>query len=267
MTSNTIRNVLIVIFVLILGYVGYFIFSGRQLTISPKTPTPTPEIVDLQDSLTVVTASINEKNETNDWEVTAEYPQIAGLKDNSVLKKINDDIKAVVKRAVDDFKLAENDNTVEVGISEGKSSFDIKYRSIVGAPNSNIISFSIVEGYYFATAAHPSATIVSLNYDLKTGNRLGLQDLFTGNYLGVLSTQSRAMLKAKLGESSDVRTLDAGTSAKEENFKVFFPTKDGLQIIFNEYQVASGAAGSQEILIPYSKLKAVINPNGPLKNL
>jgi len=38
----------------------------------------------------------------------------------------------------------------------------------------------------------------------------------------------------------------------------------GLLITFDTYQVAPGAAGPQKIVVPYSELTAVIDPQGPL---
>jgi hypothetical protein len=40
-----------------------------------------------------------------------------------------------------------------------------------------------------------------------------------------------------------------------------------LLITFDEYQVAPYAAGPQKVAIPYSELRALINPQGPLGKL
>jgi hypothetical protein len=41
-------------------------------------------------------------------------------------------------------------------------------------------------------------------------------------------------------------------------------TKKGLWITFDPYQVAAYAAGPQTVLVPYSALKDIIKPDGPV---
>jgi hypothetical protein len=85
-----------------------------------------------------------------------------------------------------------------------------------------------------------------------------------GQYLQILSTDSVPLLTTALGDDADSDQIAQGTSATEDNFKVFVPHADGLHIIFNQYQVASYADGVQEITIPYSDLQNVINKNAQL---
>ena len=46
-----------------------------------------------------------------------------------------------------------------------------------------------------------------------------------------------------------------GTSPKEENFKNFAFSKDGLILFFEQYQVAPYSEGSFRVVIPYDKIK------------
>jgi hypothetical protein len=41
-------------------------------------------------------------------------------------------------------------------------------------------------------------------------------------------------------------------------------TSNGLVIIFDEFQVAPYVPGPQTVTIPYSELKTLIDPKGPL---
>ncbi|MFS8085155.1 MAG: RsiV family protein, partial [Acidobacteriota bacterium] len=51
------------------------------------------------------------------------------------------------------------------------------------------------------------------------------------------------------------------------NYKAWVITKKGLWIVFDPYQVASYAAGPQTVLVPYSVLKDIIKPDGPVAAL
>lgn len=56
----------------------------------------------------------------------------------------------------------------------------------------------------------------------------------------------------------------SGADPTPENYRNWNITPGGLLISFDPYQVAAYAAGPQEVLIPYAKLSAIIDPNGPL---
>lgn len=268
MESNTIRNILLGILVIILGCAVYFLFVAHPgERTPPKTATSTSEQVDLNSSISVQSVSINDNNEKKNYEINAQYPQITGLKDAVVQKKINDDIDARMNVEMENFKLSEADTTVEVGMPVGKSTLDVNFARITPAPYTNILSFSIAKEYYSLGAAHPGHTYLAFNYDLKTGKRVALKDLFVGEYVKVFSQKSIKELTEKLGDDANDETIKDGAGPKEENFKLFFPTSVGLKLLFNEYQVASYVNGPQEVVIPYSQLKDVINREGQLKDL
>jgi hypothetical protein len=51
-----------------------------------------------------------------------------------------------------------------------------------------------------------------------------------------------------------------GASADVANFTAFNVTDDGLVLTFPPYQVASWANGPQEVTVPWSRLRDVLNP-------
>ncbi|HXR98967.1 MAG TPA: RsiV family protein, partial [Pyrinomonadaceae bacterium] len=55
-----------------------------------------------------------------------------------------------------------------------------------------------------------------------------------------------------------------GAAAKADNYQGWTITKRGLGIYFDPYQVGPYAAGPQFVLVPYSDLKDLINPDGPV---
>ena len=95
---------------------------------------------------------------------------------------------------------------------------------------------------------------------------LKLSDLFqpNSNYLKLLSGYCFTTLQKELGEGIDGKWLGDGAGPKADNYKSWNVTPDGLQITFDAYQVAAYALGPQEVIVPYSALKAIIKPDGPL---
>jgi hypothetical protein len=58
--------------------------------------------------------------------------------------------------------------------------------------------------------------------------------------------------------------IEKGAAAKADNYQGWTLTKKGLGIEFDPYQVGPYAAGPQSVLVPYSNLKDIINPEGPI---
>jgi hypothetical protein len=127
----------------------------------------------------------------------------------------------------------------------------------------DVWSFRFDFAFYFAGAAHPSDESTVLNYDLSQGKQLALSDLFfaNSNYLVLISNYCSNKLTDKFGTDG---WFTEGAMPTLENYKNWNVRSDGILITFDVYQVAAGAAGPQEVLVPYDEVKSVIEPNGPL---
>jgi len=64
----------------------------------------------------------------------------------------------------------------------------------------------------------------------------------------------------------DVWYPQSGTEPTADNYAAWTITRKGLYVTFDPYQVAAYAAGPQYILVPYSVLKDIIKPDGPIAN-
>jgi hypothetical protein len=62
----------------------------------------------------------------------------------------------------------------------------------------------------------------------------------------------------------DDQTIQNGAGPDAQNYDSWTITKKGLEITFDPYQVAAYAAGPQKVVVPYSALKELIKPDGPL---
>jgi hypothetical protein len=115
--------------------------------------------------------------------------------------------------------------------------------------------------WYSKGAAHPNSYSVTANYDLKRAKQLELADLFKPktDYLAALSKYAVTALKA-----ADRLEFPEGAGPAPENFRSWNITPIGLQINFDDYQVTSHATGPQTVIVPFSTLKHIIDPAGPL---
>jgi Protein of unknown function (DUF3298)/Deacetylase PdaC len=220
----------------------------------------------------VVPKVIKEANKEKRYTVEVEYPQIEG---DARFENFNREARNLIAKDVASFKTAETQDTSEPGTElpaeTQDSTLDIGYE--IRYATDDLISVEFSDGSYSRGAAHGSSTTTVLNYDVKNGKKLGLADLFNpkSNYLSTISAYSIKNLKdqAKVDKEGMLTDdmIQSGASAKADNYRAWAITKRGLWITFDPYQVAPYAAGPQYVLVPYSALKDIIKPDGPVSSL
>jgi Protein of unknown function (DUF3298)/Deacetylase PdaC len=212
---------------------------------------------------------IKEANKEKRYTVDAEYPQIDS---DARFDKFNREARSLITKDVAAFKTAETVSETDPGnetpAENADSSMDVGYE--IRYATDDLISVEFTEDDYERGAAHGNIVTTVLNYDVKNGKKLALADLFNAkaNYLSAISTYCIKELQDRLKKDKD-SMLDAdmmksGTSARADNYKAWAITKKGLWITFDPYQVAAFAAGPQYVLVPYSALKDLIKPDGPV---
>lgn len=109
-----------------------------------------------------------------------------------------------------------------------------------------------------------SQDVLTLNYNLDTGQRLHLVDIFedAGKSLAILSQMSRTALARSVGRGHVDAVILRGTEPEVENFSSLALTSDGVRVYFQPYQVST-LAGSQAVDVP---LEALLEA-GPMLSL
>jgi hypothetical protein len=171
----------------------------------------------------------------------------------------NQRLTELVTNEVNTWRKSFQENTTPT-VGNG-SSLEAKYNLV--SQVGELWSFKFDFNFYSDGAAHPGSYSITLNYDLGQGKELTLADLFLPNadYLGAISQYCIAELsKQPFFEGP----FAEGAQPKAENYRNWNIAPDGLLITFDEYQVAPYAAGPQQVTVPYSVLKSLLNPAGPL---
>jgi hypothetical protein len=116
-----------------------------------------------------------------------------------------------------------------------------------------------------AGAAHPGAVTTTFTFDPASGRVYGLADLFLpgSDWLQLLTQQAHTLLSALPGFGNLGLPSGFGIS-QPKDFAAFELAPAGLQITFQEYQVAPYSYGQPTITIPYPVLASVADPTGPL---
>jgi uncharacterized protein DUF3298/peptidoglycan-N-acetylmuramic acid deacetylase PdaC-like protein len=235
------------------------------------------EPIEFSNGVEIVSRQIKEKNKKLKYEVAVDYPQLAGSTDPN-FEKFNQTVRSLVNRHVGGFKKdmvsAESeptpDSTVSPPVYEDTGS-DITIGYTVALAKNDLISIQFVVSSYYAGAAHPNSSSEVVNFDLKNGKQLKLAELFQpgAKYVQAISNycvKDLTALAQKQGADGmlDEQWIQRGAGSDLKNYQNWTITKKGLSITFDTYQVAAYAAGPQNVVVPYSALKDITKPDGPV---
>ena len=117
-------------------------------------------------------------------------------------------------------------------------------------------------------AASQQLWVDSIMIDLSNGQVLTTENLFQleipTDWKEVLAEKSYGLLMERLGSEM---IWDEGLLPTGENFRNMLVTQPGLLIIFDQYQVAAGVAGTPTVIIPWLEIAAIINPQSRIGEL
>jgi hypothetical protein len=233
--------------------------STPTATPSPIPPTATSAPL-LSQQVTMNGPTAEETNQTPPFRITAETPALTGS-DDPRLTVFNQRLSDLVKKEVDSWRQSFLQNSMPD--LSGGSTLDATYTLV--SQIGDLWSFKFDFNFYSAGAAHPGLYSITLNYDLAQGKELELADLFlpNSNYLETISQYCITELSKQPGFEGPFAD---GAQPTPENYRNWNITPDGLLMTFDTYQVMPGAAGPQQVLVPYVQLRGLINPQGVLAN-
>lgn len=224
------------------------------------------EPISLSGGVELVGKQIKESIKKLNYDINARYPQLNGG-NNPNFPKFNQASRTAVMKDVAEFKKAMAPEKGEEPPPEGSMGSDLAISYTVALAQDDLMSVKFDVSSYYQGAAHPNSYSAVLNYDLRNGKQLKLADLFNpgAKYLQALSTYCIADLKKQAKDKGLLEDqIQDGASPAAKNYKSWTITKRGLGIVFDAYQVGPYAAGPQFVLVPYSALKDLIKPDGPI---
>lgn len=233
---------------------------------TPTVVAPTPTFVPtstplISQQVTLVSVPFSETNPGNNfpaYTLAAQTPQLTGSDDPRVVA-FNQRLNDLITQEVDMWRQSFQELPITSNSTGSSLTVSFTLISQVG----DLWSFKFDSAFYADAAAHPGLNSMTLTYDLGQGRDLALGDLFlpNSNYLEPISSYCITELSKLL--FFDVPFSD-GAKPTPENYRNWNLAPEGLLITFDTYQVGPGAAGPQQVTVPYGALTAVLNPQGPL---
>ncbi len=118
----------------------------------------------------------------------------------------------------------------------------------------------------YSGGAHGYHAISFRNFSIKTQKELKLNELFVSDSNKTLHTIAQKYYKMLHNLKANQSLVDNGWFEDKfilaENFSI---TPRGLLFHYNSYEIKPYAEGHTRFLLPYSKIKKIINPTGTLK--
>ena len=176
----------------------------------------------------------------------ADYPSAVAVIDSFVL----DSQKNFIASYTPDYSLPSYANDWSMQISYENYQFSDFVRSVA------------FDMSFYTGGAHPNSGYKTFNFDVNQDKELKLADLFVNGDIpwDMLSQLVQDDLKTQLADMSDATTIEQGTGTNPNNYQSWVLSDDGLIFLFDPYQVAAYAAGPQKVVIPFTALSTVLNP-------
>lgn len=193
-----------------------------------------------------------------------EYPKFnGGVIVSNLNKYISDKVKSIIEtskiHAIDLIRASPDDigSSLQlsisykiIGVTKGIVSIAIEVTDSTGGGNGN------------------NSSPLTVNWDLKSDRPLNNQELFCSkDYISTLMPLVRKQIISDFSSSNnviqplsqtDIDLVNSGTENKEDNWGNILISKDGLFVVFRPYQVASGAVGNVEVLLPFKDISGVV---------
>lgn len=202
------------------------------------------------------------------YEINVEYPQFKDEGSGAV----NEMLRVTYRAKVHDFVVGAQETFVEASKHEDMKNMASYYTSSFEeiAETERCAALLVSEEFYTLGAAHPLSGRETYIYDKKQKRLVTTSELFTASssYLVTLSKLSREAFivdtKNTQGIDIDTSLENHGFDAVDSNFSRILPTREGLMIYFEVYQIGPYTAGLQQVLVPYEKLASLLNKDGVL---
>ena len=235
--------------------------SGLPLdTITPTdTPAPTASLSNQQPRF--VHSVISDSDPNGAWTVYLSYPAFV-IGQTPWAQQIDSDIRAELTTRASQWELGPAANRNSSG---KKNSLTDTFVTDLISPTLASWTLSFVDN---SLPSGPTTSVESIVYDLGTGQRMVLDDLFIDSESAatLLSNVTPVILQNQLGARYDSVRVAEGTTPQLTNWNNWAVTKAGLKVTFDQYQVTDGPE-IVSIVVPWGQLVSVMNVDGPVAKL
>lgn len=121
----------------------------------------------------------------------------------------------------------------------------------------------------YTGGAHGYKATLFLNFNMATGKRIHLKELFDEENKSALTRLLLAQLEKDNKVSSEAELEEIGYFITEPLYPTenFYFTEEGINFFYNVYEIAPYAMGTTTIKLPYSAVKSLMKEENPASEL
>lgn len=208
------------------------------------------------------------KDSLNSFFISACFgDKYAGLSTKEVIKQFTDTYVTEYRRDLEpmyteDEKHKEDESSVGAWYSY--------YKGIEGhvqAYKGNLLTYRINYNEYTG-GAHGMYTTTYLNVNLATLRPIHLDDIFTGDYMEMLTDLlwNQLMADKKVASHKELEDIGYGSTGDLVPTDNFYPEKDGIVFYFNIYEFTPYVMGPVQIKLPYEIMQHIMVTDNAIIN-
>lgn len=204
--------------------------------------------------------------------IRIEFPQITNFENEAVKDKINNSVESL-------FSMNENFTSDSVDINDEMEGFIADYEDFISEfPDSfqswfiertgevklnkgNIFSIDFME-YSYTGGAHANTIVVFKNYNLSNGEEITLDEIISPNKQNELTKIGEEEFRELKELTQEADLGQAGFWFENNEFYLndnFLITDSTLVFYYNNYEITAYAFGPTELIIPFTKIKSLVN--------
>lgn len=148
----------------------------------------------------------------------------------------------------------------------GNQVWTLEGKASVLRQDSSLIAIA-VKGYSYAGGAHGNSGFYYLNWNTGADQQLALKDLLNADYSPKLNQVAEKIFRHN-EQLSDTASLANSYFFENDRFHLnenFTITPEGLQFVYNQYEIKPYSSGITELLVPYGEIRQLISTNSILQ--
>jgi len=199
----------------------------------------------------------NQKGNEFCMDYTLTYPVL--VKSDNI--KLKASIEQIVEEKIREFKKLNAKNMVLTLLSDEPDltwSWEDKTRIELYATMEKSFTLAIIN-YNYSGGAHANRTIKYENYTIENAKELEMKDIFSEGYLNKLTSIANRFYREEnklLAHESLTKIGWYGDNfILSDNFAI---TTDGLEFLYNPYEIKPHIAGITTFVLPYNKITSIM---------
>jgi len=133
----------------------------------------------------------------------------------------------------------------------------------------NLLSYTVQSTTQFSGGAHGGTTFRNSIINLKTGEKIREEDLFTEESLPLINAiiLKKLEFQNKVQTPEELEQIGYFDVTQIDQYKNFYLSQVGLVYTFNQYEIGAYTLGTIEVTLTFKDIEGFISPGSPLEKL